>query len=74
MRRSVGISLLVRGAFLALLGMSTTLYAASIMALIYMAAGSVLWVFSTTLLQFSVPDEFRGRVFAIEISVFYINQ
>jgi hypothetical protein len=28
--------------------------------------GSILWVFSTTLLQLSVPDRFRGRVFAAE--------
>ncbi len=28
--------------------------------------GSILWVFSTTLLQFAVPDRFRGRVFAAE--------
>lgn len=28
--------------------------------------GSILWVFSTTLLQLAVPDRFRGRVFAAE--------
>lgn len=31
--------------------------------------GSTQWVFSTTLLQKSVPDEFRGRVFAAEMAM-----
>ncbi|NJN18986.1 MAG: MFS transporter, partial [Oscillochloris sp.] len=28
--------------------------------------GSIEWVFSTALLQMHVPDELRGRVFAVE--------
>jgi hypothetical protein len=32
-------------------------------------AGSVLWVASAVLLQSTVPDEFRGRVFAIEFAL-----
>ena len=31
--------------------------------------GSVLWVFSTVLLQMEVPDQFRGRVFAAELAL-----
>jgi hypothetical protein len=31
--------------------------------------GSVLWVFSTVLLQLEVPDQFRGRVFAAELAL-----
>ena len=31
--------------------------------------GSTQWVFSTTLLQESVPDQFRGRVFAAEMAM-----
>ena len=31
--------------------------------------GSITWVFSTVLLQLKVPDEFRGRVFAIEFAL-----
>lgn len=30
--------------------------------------GSVNWVYSSTLLQMSVPDRFLGRVFAIEMA------
>jgi len=36
------------------------------------AAGSVLWVFSTVLLQMSVPDKFRGRVFSAELALLMI--
>lgn len=32
------------------------------------AAGSVLWVASTVLLQLNVPDHLRGRVFAIDLA------
>lgn len=32
--------------------------------------GSTLWVFSTVLLQRTVPDEFRGRVFSAELGLF----
>ena len=31
--------------------------------------GSILWVFSTVLLQLEVPDAFRGRVFAAELAL-----
>jgi hypothetical protein len=31
--------------------------------------GSLLWVFSTVLLQLEVPDRFRGRVFAAELAL-----
>ena len=30
--------------------------------------GSVLWVFSTVLLQMEVPDQFRGRAFAADLA------
>jgi hypothetical protein len=31
--------------------------------------GSILWVFSTVLLQLEVPDRFRGRIFAVELAL-----
>ena len=31
--------------------------------------GSILWVFSTVLLQRAVEDQFRGRVFAAELAL-----
>ena len=33
----------------------------------------VLWVFSTVLLQSSVEDEFRGRVFAAELTLMMLT-
>ena len=33
------------------------------------SAASILWVFSTVLLQIEVPDRFRGRVFAAELAL-----
>jgi hypothetical protein len=33
------------------------------------AGGSILWVFSTVLLQREVEDKFRGRVFAAELAL-----
>jgi MFS family permease len=33
------------------------------------AAGSVLWVASTVMLQTAVPDRFRGRIFAIDFAL-----
>ncbi|GIX47294.1 MAG: MFS transporter [Candidatus Tectimicrobiota bacterium] len=47
----------------------TLLAAALVLCLAYMAA-SVLWVFSTTLLQVWVPDAYRGRVFAADFALF----
>lgn len=32
--------------------------------------GSIIWVFSTILLQMTVEDAYRGRVFALEMSLF----
>jgi hypothetical protein len=37
--------------------------------LIAHAGGSILWVFSTVLLQRAVEDQFRGRVFAAELGL-----
>jgi MFS family permease len=34
---------------------------------------STVWVFSTTLLQMSTEDQFRGRVFAAELGFFMLN-
>lgn len=37
------------------------------------AGGSVVWVFSTTLLHFNTEDRFRGRVFAADLALFMIT-
>ena len=47
------------------------------LALLVLAAahmgGSTVWVFSTTLLQLSVPDALRGRVFAAELALMTLS-
>jgi hypothetical protein len=35
-------------------------------------ASNVLWMFSSTLLQLSVPDAYRGRVFAADFALFTV--
>ena len=72
MRRAIVPSYLLVMCFYLMLGWSTTLAVASLAVVGAHAAGSVLWVFSTVLLQLSVPDRFRGRVFSAELGLLMI--
>ena len=72
MRRAIVPSYLLVSLFYLLLGWSTTISVASFAVIGAHAAGSVLWVFSTVLLQMSVPDRFRGRVFSAELALLMI--
>ena len=72
MRRAIVPSYLIVMCFYLMLGWSTTLGMASLAVVGAHAAGSVLWVFSTVLLQLSVPDRFRGRVFSAELGLLMI--
>ncbi|MGC4085181.1 MAG: MFS transporter [Vicinamibacterales bacterium] len=69
MRRSIGAGYFVVGAFYVALAGATTLPLAAACVLLAHFSGSLLWVFSTVLLQMEVPDEFRGRVFAAELAL-----
>ncbi|HUR35301.1 MAG TPA: MFS transporter [Vicinamibacterales bacterium] len=69
MRRSIGPAYFVVGAFYIALAAAGTLPAAAACVLLAHFGGSILWVFSTVLLQMEVPDEFRGRVFAAELAL-----
>ena len=55
------------------IGVMTLLHSWSVAALLFLMiahmGGSILWVFSTVLLQKSVEDQFRGRVFAAEMAL-----
>ena len=53
---------------MALAGAPTLALAATCVLLAHFG-GSILWVFSTVLLQLEVPDRFRGRVFAAELAL-----
>jgi hypothetical protein len=72
MRRAIAPSYLLVSVFYLLLSWSPTLLFASAAVVGAHAAGSVLWVFSTVLLQMSVPDRFRGRVFSAEIALLMV--
>jgi MFS family permease len=69
MQISIGIAFLIGGVFYVAFGASRTLWAALLFLLAAHAGGSILWVFSTVLLQREVEDRFRGRVFAAELAL-----
>jgi len=70
LRRSIGPAFFVIGAFYAALSIASTLPLAALCVVFAHCGGSILWVFSTVLLQMEVPDEYRGRVFAAELALF----
>jgi predicted MFS family arabinose efflux permease len=51
------------------LGISRTVWLAAGCAMLAHAGGSVVWVFSTTLLQLHTEDRFRGRVIAADLGL-----
>jgi MFS family permease len=69
----IGLSFLVGGIFYAAFGGATNYALAILMLLIAHMGGSILWVFSTVLLQTAVEDNFRGRVFAAELALFTLT-
>ena len=72
MLRTISVAFCISASFhLAFAYMPTLWLAAAALFLATMAA-NVLWVFSSTLLQLSVPDAYRGRVFATDFALFTI--
>ena len=67
MQRAIGVSFLFGGVFYCLFAGARGFAPALVWLAVAHAGGSVLWVFSTVLLQSEVEDEFRGRVFAAEL-------
>ena len=65
----IGVSFLIGGIFYIAFGRATNFTLALVVLLIAHMGGSILWVFSTVLLQRSVEDNFRGRVFAAELAL-----
>jgi predicted MFS family arabinose efflux permease len=66
---SIGIAFLIGGIFYFAFGAATSFIVALLVLGIAHTGGSILWVFSTVLLQRSVEDNFRGRVFAAELAL-----
>ncbi len=73
LRRSIGPAFFVIGVFYAALSVAGVLPLAALCVLFAHCGGSIVWVFSTVLLQMEVPDEFRGRVFAAELALFTLT-
>jgi MFS family permease len=69
MQTSIGIAFIIGGIFYIAFGSARSFLFALVVLLIAHCGGSILWVFSTVLLQQSVEDRFRGRVFAAELAL-----
>lgn len=69
MRQAISIAFFVSCAFYVLLAHSSVFVVALLCVLGAHSGGSIQWVFSTTLLQMTVPDRFLGRVFALEMAL-----
>ena len=69
MQASIGIAFLIGGVFYIAFGTATSFIFALVVLGIAHCGGSILWVFSTVLLQRAVVDSFRGRVFAAELAL-----
>ncbi len=69
LRRAIGPAFFMVAIFYAALGAAPTLPLAALCVLLAHVGGSILWVFSTVLLQMEVSDRFRGRVFAAELAL-----
>jgi MFS family permease len=73
LRRTLGPAYFMVGGFYMVLAFAPTLWMAALAVLCAHFGGSILWVFSTVLLQLEVPDRFRGRVFAAELALVTIS-
>ena len=69
MQTAIGIGFLTGGIFYLAFGVSGSFVMALLFLAIAHAGGSILWVFSTVLLQRATEDQFRGRVFAAELGL-----
>jgi MFS family permease len=68
LRRAIGPAFFIVSIFYMALAGAPSLAVAAACVLLAHFGGSILWVFSTVLLQLEVPDQFRGRVFAAELA------
>ncbi|HEX6625448.1 MAG TPA: MFS transporter [Pyrinomonadaceae bacterium] len=69
MQRFIGVGFLMGGAFYIAFGLANNFALALFVLAVAHMGGSILWVFSTVLLQSTVEDQFRGRVFAAEFTL-----
>jgi hypothetical protein len=70
MRWLLAAAFVMGGIFLFAFGSARSLAAAALTLILARFGGSIVWVFSTVLLQLLAHDQYRGRVFAVEGSLF----
>ena len=73
LRWGILIGFLLAAAGYGLLGMASTLTWACAAVMVAHCGGSIIWVFSTTMLQEMTDDKFRGRVFASEFAASMVS-
>lgn len=69
LRQAIAPGFVICGVSYVCFGLAPTLLLASAAVVVAHAGGSLLWVSSTVLLQLSVPDRLRGRVFGIDFAL-----
>ena len=69
LRAGILVGFLMAAVFYVALAGAPSLWMAALAVILAHAGGSMIWVFSTTLLQFYTEDRYRGRVFAADMSI-----
>jgi len=69
MQLAIGVSFLFGGVFYMAFGVAGSFAVAATMIFFAHMGGSLIWIYATVLLQASVADDFRGRVFAAELTL-----
>jgi MFS family permease len=67
LRRAIGPAYFAAGTAYATLAIAPNIWSAAATVVVAHVFGSLLWVASSVMLQLSVPDQYRGRVFAAEL-------
>jgi MFS family permease len=73
LRNCITAGFFLSGVFYVAFGHAGDLPTAVLTLLVAHMGGSILWVFSTVLLQLDVPDDLRGRLFALDFVLFTIG-
>jgi MFS family permease len=73
LQNSITVAFFTSGLFYAAFGQARAFLPAAFALMVAHMGGSVLWVFSTVLLQRDVSDDFRGRVFALDFVLFFLG-
>jgi MFS family permease len=69
LRRGILVSFCLAAAAVASLSLAPNVWVAIACVVLAHCGGSVIWTFSTTMLQLYSADEFRGRVFAADLGI-----